>query len=109
MKKKSAIRMVNVKNLVTEAFFTRELKKELNKGLSVFARDFAEEIFARVATKSELKELKNDIYLFKDEILHEILKLREDNTIILHQRERIDDHEERLEKLETHIGVIITS
>lgn len=46
------------------------------------------------------KELRNDILTFKDEILHEIVKLREDNQMIIAQRQRIEDHEERIEKLE---------
>lgn len=33
-------------------------------------------------TKDEFKDLKNNIITFKDEILHEIIKLRDDITVV---------------------------
>jgi len=46
-------------------------------------------------TKDEFKDLKNDIVTFKDEILHEIIKLRDDITVIIGYRDMIEDHEQR--------------
>lgn len=51
-------------------------------------------------TKDEFKELKNDIVTFKDEILHEIIKLRDDITVVIGYRDMIEDHEQRIIKLE---------
>lgn len=53
-----------------------------------------------LVTKDELKELKNNIISFKDEILHEIIKLREDITVVIGYRDMIEDHEQRIIKLE---------
>jgi len=46
-------------------------------------------------TKDEFKDLKNDIVTSKDEILHEIIKLRDDITVIIGYRDMIEDHEQR--------------
>lgn len=51
-------------------------------------------------TKDEFKDLKNDIVTFKDEILHEIIKLRDDITVVIGYRDMIEDHEQRIIKLE---------
>lgn len=51
-------------------------------------------------TKGEFKDLKNDIVAFKDEILHEIIKLRDDITVVIGYRNMIEDHEQRIIKLE---------
>jgi predicted S18 family serine protease len=64
----------------------------------------------KFSTKSEFKELKNDIAQFKDDILKEIVSLREEVTIVGGFRERIDEHEIRLDKVEKKIfqrGAII--
>lgn len=45
-------------------------------------------------------ELKGDILNFKDEILGEIVKLREDVTVTTGYRDIIENHENRLIKLE---------
>lgn len=51
-------------------------------------------------TKDEFKDLKNNIVTFKDEILHEIIKLRDDITVVIGYRDMIDDHEQRIITLE---------
>jgi len=60
------------------------------------------------ATKDELQmaknDLKNDLVNFKDAILHEILAMRDELSIVLGYREQIEDHEHRLEKLEKKIS-----
>lgn len=48
-------------------------------------------------------ELKNDILTFKDQILHEINKLREDITVTTGYRDMIEDHEARIEVLEVKV------
>jgi len=52
------------------------------------------------ATKDEFKEIKNNIISFKDEILQEIIKLRDDITVVIGYRDMIEDHEQRIIKLE---------
>jgi len=62
-------------------------------------------------TKEDLKDLSNkfearfatkeDIIDFKDSILTEIIKLREDVAVVTGYRDLIEDHEKRIEKLET--------
>ena len=60
------------------------------------------------ATKNELQmaknDLKNDLVNFKDALLHEILAMRDELSIVLGYREQIEDHEHRLEKLEKKIS-----
>ena len=46
------------------------------------------------------KELKVDIVQFKDEVLSEIIKLRKDITVVIGYRDTIEDHENRIQKLE---------
>lgn len=59
------------------------------------------------ATKKELTDtaiaLKNDIIDFKDSILSEIIKLREDIEVVIGYRDMIEDHDQRIKKLETTI------
>lgn len=56
------------------------------------------------STKEDLqqleKKLTNNIVEFKDEILHEIIALREDITVITGYRDMLEDHDKRIEKLE---------
>ena len=48
-------------------------------------------------------ELKNDILTFKDQILFEINKLRDDVTVTTGYRDMIQDHEARIETREAKI------
>lgn len=50
--------------------------------------------------KDEVKELKNDIVIFKDEILHEIVAFREEMAVVTGYSNRIEDHDQRIGKLE---------
>lgn len=52
------------------------------------------------STQTEMKALRNDIIGFKDEILHEISDLRDDVTVTTGYRDLIEDHEDRITKLE---------
>ena len=56
-------------------------------------------------TKKDAKSFatKEDLINFKDDILSEIIKLREDIEVIIGYRDRIEDHDQRIEKLETTI------
>jgi len=46
------------------------------------------------------KEFKEDIASFKDEILYEIKKLREEVIVVGGYRDMIEDHEQRIARLE---------
>jgi len=48
-------------------------------------------------------ELKNDILTFKDQILFEINKLRDDVTVTTGYRDMIEDHDVRIGKLEVKV------
>lgn len=69
-------------------------KQDLNKMISVIAVKIVE------INNNTKKELKNDIYNFQDKILREIVKLREDNEVVRGHRQILEDHEERISKLE---------
>lgn len=61
----------------------------------------------KYATKDDLKNtekvLRNDIVQFKDDILHELVKIRDDLDIVTGYRGLIADNEERIEKLEDKV------
>lgn len=65
------------------------------------------------ATKDELKDglkklearLINNVVEFKDEVLHEIIKLREDMIIVSGHRDMLEDHDQRIEKLEKTVMI----
>lgn len=59
----------------------------------------------RFATKDDLKNYatKDDLINFKDSILSEIIKLREDIAVVIGYRDMIEDHDKRIEKLETTV------
>ena len=67
------------------------------------------EDFKKFITKDELKislekyATKDDLINFKDAILNEIIKLREDVTVVIGYRDLIEDHDKRIEKLETTV------
>src|SRR5205823_119235 len=53
----------------------------------------------------ELKaELKDIIITFKDEIYHEILNLRDDMAVVRGWRDMLEDHEDRIDKIETKLN-----
>ena len=58
------------------------------------------------STKDDLKSLENKIVGFKDEILKEIENLRTDSTIDTNIHDQVEDHENRLEKVEKHLRLI---
>ncbi len=98
---------------ITRCEIKTELKKYATKSdLSDVTKELIELIHAfRAELKKEIKEssqalkteLKADILDFKDSILHEIIKLREDITVVIGYSDRIEDHDQRIEKLETAV------
>lgn len=68
-------------NILKEIFVTKEdLRNELNK----------------YATK-------DDLINFKDAILSEILAMRDELRVVIGYRDQIEDHEVRIEKIETKV------
>lgn len=57
------------------------------------------ELFSDKFSESR-KLLKDDLLTFKDQILGEIKKLREDVTIVTSYKDQIEDHETRIDKVE---------
>lgn len=54
----------------------------------------------RTELKEDIRQVKDDIIQFKDDILHEIVDLRDDVTVVTGYRDMIEDHEERITKIE---------
>lgn len=48
---------------------------------------------------------KDDLITFKDEILHEIVKMRDEVAIVGGQRDMLEDHELRIETIETRLHI----
>ncbi len=48
--------------------------------------------------------LRSELLSFKDEILHEIRGMREELAIVIGYRQHIENHDERIEKIEHHLG-----
>ena len=70
--------------------------------LKLFA---TKEDLKRFATKDDLKNYatRDDLVNFKDSILTEIIKLREDIQVVIGYRDMIEDHDQRIKKLETTV------
>lgn len=77
-------------------------KRDISLLKQAFKEDFLtkEEAQRIFATKNGLVELREDILTFKDEILHEITAMRDEIGILVGYRDMIEDHENRLQKLE---------
>jgi len=76
-----------------------EVRKEVKKEISTEVLPFKNEMY-------EFKnDIKNDILQFKDDILHEIIGLREDMAILTGYRGQLENHENRLEVVENHLGI----
>lgn len=46
------------------------------------------------------KTFRNEVVKFKDEILKELVKIRQDYEVMKGYKDQLEDHEERLTKLE---------
>ncbi len=61
-------------------------------------------LFENFATKDDFdqhrKEVHGDIVQFKDDILKEIVDLRDNITVITEYRDMIEDHKNRIHKIE---------
>ncbi len=88
-----------------KVFATKDDLSNVTKELIDLIHSFRTELKEEIKkTSQELKsELKNDILDFKDSILHEIIKLREDITVVIGYSDRLEDHDQRIEKLETAV------
>lgn len=51
--------------------------------------------------KEEQKSLRGDLLTFKDEILSEVQAMRQELSIVIGYRDQIEDHEIRIDKLES--------
>jgi hypothetical protein len=93
-----------IEKALTGKFSTKEdLKQFATKD---YLKQFAtKEDLKRFATKDDLKNYatRDDLINFKDSILSEIIKLREDIEVVIGYRDMIEDHNQRIEKLETTV------
>ena len=49
--------------------------------------------------------IREEIIQFKDDILGEIVKLREDVAVVTGYKDQIENHEERITTVETKLGI----
>lgn len=93
-----------IEKALTGKFSTKDDSKRFatKDDLKRFA---TKEDFKRFATKEDLKNYatKDDLINFKDSILTEIIKLREDIAVVIGYRDMIENHDQRIEKLETTV------
>lgn len=93
-------------------------KDDLKKALAPYATkediekfvttEELEKILEQYPTKEDLKQalekteksLTNTVTEFKDAILHEIKGMREESTVVTGYKDQLEDHEERIDKLE---------
>ncbi len=62
--------------------------------------EFKKVFVTREEFREELREVRNDMLSFKDEILGEIQSLRQEIQITIGYRGAIEDHEQRIQVLE---------
>ncbi|MCR4276666.1 MAG: hypothetical protein NUV87_00905 [Candidatus Roizmanbacteria bacterium] len=93
-----------IKKALTKTFLTKEDAKNFatKDDLKSF---LTKEDGKRFATKDDLKNYatRDDLVSFKDSILSEIIKLREDIEVVIGYRDMIENHDQRIEKLETTV------
>lgn len=80
----------------------KEIRKEVqaeSKILSQEINGLREEMYAI------RDELKADILSFKDAILTEIKAMREELSVVIGYRQHLEHHDQRIVKLETHLGI----
>lgn len=70
------------------------IKSDIKLISQLFSDEFSEKF------SDARKQLKEDLLDFKDEILSEVQKLREDVNVVTGYKDQIEDHETRIGKLE---------
>jgi hypothetical protein len=87
-----------IKELIDESF---------DKKLTPFREEVTKEIINLYGEVGRLDQkidhLRNDIVQFKDDILHEIVDLRDDITVATGYRDSLENHEQRITTLEKHV------
>lgn len=71
-------------------------------------KPLTEEVFREVLKheiQSSEKRLENQVLEFKDAILHEITKMRDEVAIVGGQRDMLEDHDQRIETIEKHLRI----
>jgi hypothetical protein len=82
-------------------------QKDLTQLVATLSKVFVtrEELYQNFATKDEftegMKVVRNDILNFKDEILTEIVAMRQELSVVIGYRDKIEDQDQRLETIET--------
>jgi hypothetical protein len=85
--------------MIREALVQDFKKVFLEEGKKIFAtKEELQEV--RIELKNDIQLLKEDVLLFKDEILGEVKAMREELTIVVGYRQYIEDHDERISALE---------
>ena len=63
-----------------------------------------EAVEEKLVTKSDISHLptKDEFYTKMDEVMGELKTIREEQTLLSH---RVSDHEDRIEKIESHLDI----
>jgi len=94
----------DVKKLKLERFLTKkDFKKEINKYAT---KDALEKLDSRTAegfadVQEQLNEIKNHMITMEDHIMGALNKLDIENQVTATYRPKIEDHEQRIAKVET--------
>jgi len=85
----------------------KNVKEELKHDIGIVNKDVSGLKKDVSGLKKDVSGLRNDMVGFKDEILMEIMKIRDDNAIIVGRsgitQDELEDHEVRIAKLETNV------
>lgn len=83
----------------------------MKRAVKPLTRNELQEELKKYPTKEDLQNelkkfaTKDDLVTFKDEILHEIVKMRDEVAIVGGQRDMLEDHDQRIETIEKHLHI----
>lgn len=88
---------------VTKKEVEEIIEKNNEKLISSIKEEFLHVYEILAQHDKKFVKLENDIVQFKDDILHEIVDLRDDITVVTGYRKMLEDHDHRIVKIETKV------
>jgi len=80
-----------------------ELKKELSRELLDIRNNISRSYLSIKLLENKFGKLNDDIYQLKDEIIGELKHVEDEFTILTGYRDMIEDHDQRIVKLESNV------
>ena len=80
-----------------------ELKKELSRELLDIRNNISRSYLSIKLLENKFGKLNDDIYQLKDEIIGELKHVEDEFTILTGYRDTIEDHDQRIVKLESNL------